>query len=274
MKKTIVIALSLCLALPMMGQQGTSTKRDALLDSLESMNTSMNAEIAKLTEAAKALKPEQSVEMEKVYAKYTQLVAKDKLRRLDLFLAHADSKALLTLLPEYSRVFDRDDAKRIYAKLPQALKQDSLGKVVYNELFANDTALAIVHPDSSGQMVALASLRGKYVLVDFWASWCGPCMREVPTLKAAYAKYKAKGFEIYGISLDNERAKWLNAVKVNQMNWVHTSDLKGWKDAVAVRYGIQSIPASFLLDPQGHLIAKDLRGDALLQKLERIFSSK
>jgi thiol-disulfide isomerase/thioredoxin len=272
MKKTIVIALTVCLALPMMGQQ--STKRDALLDSLESMNKSMNAEIAKLTEAAKALKPEQSAEMEKMYVKYTQLVGNDKLRRLDLFLTHADSKALLGLLPEYAQVFDRDDAKRIYAKLPEAFKQDSLGKVVYNELFANDTALAIVHPDSSGKMLALESLRGKYVLVDFWASWCGPCMREVPTLRAAYAKYKAKGFEIYGISLDNERAKWLNAIRANQMNWVHTSDLKGWKDAVAVRYGIQSIPASFLLDPQGHLIAKDLRGDALMQKLERIFSSK
>jgi len=114
---------------------------------------------------------------------------------------------------------------------------------------------------------------GKYVLLDFWASWCGPCRQENPTLVKAYAKYKEKGFEILGISLDNPDAKeaWIEAIEKDGLTWRQVSDLKAWNNAVARTYGIRAIPHSFLIDPQGTIIAENLRGEKLEAKLAEIF---
>ncbi len=111
----------------------------------------------------------------------------------------------------------------------------------------------------------------KYVLIDFWASWCGPCMREVPFLKETYAKYMGKGFQILGVSLDHTRDAWENAIVVNQMNWIHVSDLKYWDNEVAKLYGVNSIPANFLIDcATGKIIASGLRGEKLQQKISQL----
>ncbi|MCA8830379.1 TlpA disulfide reductase family protein [Hymenobacter pini] len=137
------------------------------------------------------------------------------------------------------------------------------------------TALGTTAPEISlaapdGKALPLTSLRGKYVLIDFWASWCGPCRRENPNVVKAYNKYKGKGFEIYGVSFDQDRGKWLKAIEADGLTWKHVSDLKGWESAAGQAYGIKSIPASILLDPQGRIIGKNLRGEALEAKLASV----
>ncbi|MFA7471570.1 MAG: TlpA disulfide reductase family protein [Spirosomataceae bacterium] len=121
-----------------------------------------------------------------------------------------------------------------------------------------------------GTPVSLSSLRGKYVLLDFWASWCGPCRRENPNVVRLYNQYKDKNFEIYGVSLDRDRDAWIKAIQDDGLTWVHGSDLKYWNSDVAVKYGVNGIPATYLLDTEGRVIAKNLRGQALERKLQEI----
>lgn len=122
-----------------------------------------------------------------------------------------------------------------------------------------------------GEEMKLSDLRGKVVLVDFWASWCGPCRKENPNVVRAYNKYKAKGFDVIGVSLDRQKDRWVKAIEKDQLAWHHVSDLKGWQNKAAKLYGVRSIPHTVLLDKDGKIIARNLRGEQLYQKLNQLF---
>lgn len=132
----------------------------------------------------------------------------------------------------------------------------------------------IVLQNPDGKEMKLSDLRGQVVLLDFWASWCRPCRRENPNVVVAYNKYNKKGFTVANISLDNNRDKWKKAIETDNLKWdFHVSDLKGWKSSAAAQYGVKSIPQTFLLDKEGKIIAKNLRGAALEKKLEEVLGS-
>lgn len=125
--------------------------------------------------------------------------------------------------------------------------------------------------DMKGDPLSISKFKGRVVLVDFWATWCGPCVNELPVVQAAYEKYHGRGFEIIGISLDKDLARLKAFIETKQMNWPQYFDGKGWQNKLAVKYGIDSIPATFLLDREGRIVARNLRGSALEAELEKLF---
>ncbi|MHB1922354.1 MAG: redoxin domain-containing protein [Chitinophagaceae bacterium] len=139
-----------------------------------------------------------------------------------------------------------------------------------SSLTVGQSAPDISLPSPDGKILSLSSFRGKYVLVDFWASWCPPCRAENPNVVKAYQAFKGKNFTIFSVSLDTKKQSWIKAIAQDHLTWNHVSDLKGWNSAPAAAYGVTAIPANFLLDPQGKVIATDLRGDDLENELQTV----
>lgn len=180
------------------------------------------------------------------------------------------------LMNELRSRLEPEEFQQLFTSLDKPIQESQYGKSVtayIRSLKANGVNVPaddFSQEDVKGQPVKLSSFRGKYVLVDFWASWCGPCRQENPNVVKAYNKYKGKNFTILGVSLDDNRDRWMRAISQDGLTWTQVSDLRGWGNEVAVQYGIQSIPSNFLVDPDGKIIARNLRGEELEAKLEQL----
>ena len=193
--------------------------------------------------------------------------------------AHPNSyMALVALNSTLSDDADAVGAEKIFRQLAPATQNSELGKSSLQRMQKLKlTQMGVEAPDFTlsdvnGKPVKLSDFRGKYVLLDFWASWCGPCRRENPNLVKAYSQYKDKGFTILGVALDKEadRDKWLKAIETDGLAWTQVSDLKYWQSDVAKLYDVKAIPMNFLIDRNGKIVAKYLRGDVLNQKLAEV----
>ena len=183
------------------------------------------------------------------------------------------------LFAEYIDFLTEEQQKEILAKMPEVFKNDrKISKIIKHIEILDKTAVGqkftdFAMPDPQGKMVKLSDIvaKNKYTLVDFWASWCGPCRAEMPHVIEAYNKYNKKGFGIVGVSLDSEAGNWTNAIKEWKMPWIHISDLKSFECEGAALYGINSIPSTILIAQDGTIVARTLRGNALEKKLEELF---
>ena len=195
----------------------------------------------------------------------------------DFVTTHKDSYITPLAVIRYNQIAD-DVVKteELYNILDPQLKVTAMGQYIAQQIAEgkiNGTGTLLPdfsQADTSGVPVKLSSLRGNYVLVDFWASWCGPCRQENPNLVAAFNKYKSKKFTVLGVSLDKAKEAWIDAIHMDGLAWTHISDLQGWQNSVAQQFQIFNIPQNFLIDPDGKVIGKNLRGPALERKLARI----
>lgn len=199
-------------------------------------------------------------------------------RTIDSLVSHYPDNYASALIMRDFVAKDRDlpEVERMFSGLTPRIQSSALGKMV-REIIDSRKMVAIgsMAPDfmlqtPEGKTIRLSDLRGKYVLVDFWASWCGPCMAEVPNVKKVYEKYHAKGFEILGVSLDNKKELWTGAIAKHGLDWLHVSSLEGWKCPVAALYSVTGIPATFLVGPDGKIVAKNLRGEELMKEVAKV----
>lgn len=212
---------------------------------------------------------------------FTRYASTYKEAQVGFIKSHPDSWLSVVFLEEMvirTRNLSLDETDTLIAALSTNLRKYDKVKELKalndgrRSAIAGNKAIEFSAPDVNGKMITLSSYRGKYVFIDFWASWCHPCREENPNVTAAYEKFKDKGLNILSVSLDAQRDAWLKAVKQDKLAWPQVSNLKGFKDEAAVKYGVHAIPENFLIDPQGNIVAKGLHGEALHKKLEEIFS--
>jgi peroxiredoxin len=194
-------------------------------------------------------------------------------------LAHPGSKVGLDQLTQYAIKSSKPDiVEPLLHALKPVLRDSKGGQELALRIQGMRTAIgseapSFTLPDTQGHNVSLTDFRGKYVLIDFWATWCGPCMEEMPNVARAFHQYKDKNFTIVGVSLDrpDSKDKWLNVIDRDHLDWIQVSDLNFWNSKAALAYNINSVPANFLIGPDGKIVARNLRGEALQTKLAELF---
>ncbi|SEM83268.1 Peroxiredoxin [bacterium A37T11] len=245
----------------------------------KAVNDKMKAVDAKYQAASDTDKKSETF-INKLREEYQVAANEGKVVDLAFAKTHTSSPVSLDILNQYLSTEPLATViEPAFNALSPALKDSEAGKATAKQIASlKATDIGAVAPDFSqtdtaGTPVSLSSFKGKYVLVDFWASWCGPCRGENPNVVAAFNKYKDKNFTVLGVSLDQPggKDKWLQAIKDDHLNgWTQVSDLKFWNNEVAQLYGIRSIPQNFLIGPDGKIVGKNLRGEALDKKLKEI----
>ncbi len=236
----------------------------------------INAEYSKVMEAGN------KVRAEELEAEYAELMAKKKEAEMAFVESHSNSVVSLDWLRRNVNVIqEKTLATKLFNSFTEDVKKSAAGVIYSNILGQTKGAdIGFEAPDFSakqpnGESLSIRSLRGKYVLLDFWASWCGPCRRENPNLVKAFNNYKDKNFTVIGYSLDggnNALDSWTKAIEKDGLLWYQISDLAGWNSLPVQLYGISSVPTNFLIDPNGKIIAKNLRGEELELKLNEILN--
>ncbi|MDR6566976.1 AhpC/TSA family protein [Chitinophaga ginsengisegetis] len=230
-----------------------------------------------LNEEAKQINPEDEPG-KNAFRKKAETFSREVVNTGKQFItSHPKSIASIWLMMNELRSrLEPEEFRQLFESLDKSVQESQYGQSVtayVKSLKANVLNVAaddFSQEDTKGKPVKLSSFRGKYVLVDFWASWCGPCRQENPNVVKAYNRFKDKNFTILGVSLDDNRDRWLRAIDQDGLAWTQVSDLRGWGNEVAVQYGVQSIPTNFLVDPTGKIIARNLRGEELEAKLEQL----
>ena len=220
----------------------------------------------------------------KIYSSEYEKVNSLRKNILTDFVSNNKSSLAILFLPE---VLKLDDNLDLYSKADSVLfkkyptnfyVQSFHGQIEASKqkiIAAKLTSVGVLAPDftlpdTCNKKVSLSSFKGKYLLIDFWASWCGPCMRELPNVQKIYADFSKKGFDILGVSLDKDRKSWVNAIITKGLPWTQVSDLKYWQSMVVPLYAVEAIPLTVLLDKEGRIIAKNLRGEELYKKVESL----
>lgn len=254
---------------------------DDLFKELKLRSDSLSASYSSLSPEERKSSPARDL----IMAKGKEISAQKQAIRMKYLESHPESIFSLKVIKEIDGggyIADASVEEPLFNKLSNSVKESEEGKAFVRrlekakKLAIGQVAPLFAQPDTSGKMVALSDYKGKYVLVDFWASWCGPCRAENPNVLKAYDKYKDQNFTVLGVSVDAEKAKdaWLKAIKDDGMPWTQVSELKGWDNTAADLYDVHAIPQNYLVDPNGKIIAKNIRGKELHETLEKLLPAK
>ena len=260
------------------GQAGltvTGSEGQKIYDQFMAINTTTQQEAMKLQQEYQAANGDQA-KMQAVQEAYAKLMTDAQAKETELIKANPDSYVSTFVIVSGMGQMEYEQLKERYNLLGEKSKASAQGKAIAAQIAKlESTAIGQIAPNFTittpeGESISLYDIKGKVKLIDFWASWCGPCRGENPHVVEIYKEYHPKGLEIFGVSLDNNKEAWVKAIADDGLVWKHGSDLKGWQSAPAQLYSVSGIPHTVLLDENNKIIAKNLRGDELKQKIAEL----